>query len=179
MSGFKKKVVEIDVYYPVDNFSGGLLYYSDAGTAIAPLSVVGGSAPLILTNDKAGAFTNTAYAPVDVTNVWNEVTDEFDWTELSLGDMIDIRLDISITTVLVKTEVKVDLHVAIGGSEYVIPWVNPTNFKSIGTFKNVTYSGIYLDSANILNNKANFRVSADKDCTVVVNGWYVKIVRRG
>jgi hypothetical protein len=180
MSGFRNKTVGVSgASIPADNFSGGLFDYNDAATAITPISVTGGNAPLVLTNDAAGPFTNTAYAPVGVTSVWDEVADEFDWTELGLGDMVDIRLDITVTTLSVNTEVKVDLHLGVGGGEYTIPWVNPVNIKATGTYKNVTYNGVYLGDSNTLDNTANFRISSDKNCTVVVNGWYVKIIRRG
>ena len=180
MSGFRSKTIGVSgASIPSDNFHGGLFDYNDAATAITPISVTGGNAPLALTNDAAGPFTNTAYAPVGVTTVWDEVAGEFDWTELGLGDMVDIRLDVTITTLSVNTEVKVDLHLAVGGGEYTIPWVNPVNIKTVGTYKEVTYSGIYIGDSNTLDNAANFRISSDKDCTIVVNGWYVKIIRRG
>lgn len=162
-----------------DNFAGGLFDYNDAATATAPISIVGGAAAAILTNDGLGPFTNTAYKPIGVTNIWNTVTNEFDWTELKLGDMVDIRLDVDVTTTSVNTEVKVDLHLALGGFTYPIPWVLETNYKSIGTHKLNVYNGIYIGDANTLDNPANFRLFSDKACTVVVNGWYVKIIKRG
>lgn len=163
----------------IDNFAGGIFDYNDAATAITPLNVVGGNGPLLLTNDGAGPFTNTSYLPSGVTNVWNVVTDKFDWTELVLGDMIDIRIDVDVITSSVNTEIKIDLHLAIGGFEYTIPWILETNFKTTGTHKLNRYNGVYMGDTNTLDNPADFRISSDKDCTIVVNGWYVKVIKRG
>jgi hypothetical protein len=163
---------------PEDIFSGGFFDYNDLTTQGTPI-IVSADTPIILTNDGAGPFTNTAYKPIGVTDVWSAGTDTFDWSELKLGDMVDIRLDLDVTTTLNNTEVKVDLQLAIGGFQYHIPWVLSENFKTAGTHKINTYNGIYMGDTNTLDNPARFEIVSDTDCTVVVNGWYVKIIQRG
>lgn len=164
---------------PADNFSGGLFDYNDLGTTSSPISVTGGAGFFNLTNDELGAFTNKTYPPSGVSDIWNSGTNLFDFTELSLGDMLDIRLDIDVITTSVNTEVAVALQLGIGGFDYTINWFNTTNFKTSATNKIVTFNGIYMGDANTLDNGARFVIASDKNCTVVVNGWYCKIIRRG
>ena len=164
---------------PTDNFSGGLFDYSDSATSITPITVIGGGAAVVLTNDELGPFTNKLFPPVGVSDVWNPITDSFDWSDLKLGDMIDIRIDIDAITTSVNTEISIDLHLGTGGAAYTVPWILETNFKNTDTHKLNRYNGIYMGDLNTLNNGGQFLVSSDKDCTIVVNGWYCKIVKRG
>jgi hypothetical protein len=162
-----------------DLFSGGIMDYNDAATAGTPIVVTGGGGAVVLTNDEAGAFTNKTYKPVGVTDVWDSINDTFDWSDLKLGDMVDIRIDVDLTTTSVNTEVKIDLELGTGGFAYTIPWILETNYKNTGTHKLNRYNGVYMGDTNTLNNGAVFKISADKNCTVVVNGWYCKIIVRG
>lgn len=164
---------------PADNYGGGLFDYNDAATAITPIVVTVAGSPVVLTNDGAGPNTNKLFPPVGVTDVWLVGSDVFDWSQLKLGDMVDIRLDIDVITASVNTEVSVDLHLGTGGAAYTIPFVTETNFKNTGTHKLNRFNGIYMGDLNTLNNGGQFKISTDKDCTVVVNGWYARIVRRG
>ena len=162
-----------------DLFSGGIMDYNDAGTAGTPIVVTGGGAAVTLTNDEAGAFTNKTYKPAGVTDVWDALNDTFDWSDLKLGDMVDIRIDVDVITTATNTEVKIDLELGTGGFAYNIPWILETNYKTSGTHKLNRYNGVYMGDANTLNNGAVFKISADKNCTVVVNGWYCRIIKRG
>lgn len=153
----------------------GFFDYNDSGASI---SVTVAGSPVVLTNDEAGAFTNKTYPPDGVTDVWDSTLDVFDWSELSLGDTIDIRLEFELTTISVNTEIKVDLHLGTGGSSYTIPFIIESNFKNTGTRTVSKYNGIYMGDLNTLDNGGRFKITTDKDCSVVVNGWYCKVVKR-
>jgi len=162
-----------------DIFSGGFADYNDLATQSTPLVVTVAGSPVSLTNDGLGAFTNKTYLPTGVTDVWDTSTNMFDWSDLSLGDMVDIRLDIDLITASPNTEIKVDLHLGTGGGAYTIPFITDKDFKNVGTHKENRFNGIYMGDANTLNNGGQFMITTDKDCTVKVNGWYVKIIQRG
>lgn len=164
---------------PADNLRAGIFDYNDAATTSTPIVVTVAGSPVILTNDELGPQTNKDHPPVGVTDVWDASSNMFDWSELKLGDMIDIRLDISVITVSVNTEIKVDLHLGTGAGSYTLPFVNEINFKTTGTQKVNVFNGIYIGDANTLDNGGLFKISTDKDCTVIVNGWYCKVLVRG
>ena len=166
-----------------DNFTElydrtGFFDYNDLATTATPIAVTSGTSPLALPNDELGPFTNKTYPPLGVTDVWDAAGGVFDWTELSLGDLVDIRLDVDIITTVVNTEIKIDLSLGTGGSAYNIPWILETNFKATGTHKLNRFNGIYIGDTNTLNNGGQFMISTDSNCTFVVNGWYCRITRR-
>ncbi len=168
-----------EVVLPDDAYSGGLFDYNDLATTGTPIVVTAAGGNVALTNDGDGAFTNKLFPPIGVTDVWDASTDLFDWSELKLGDMVDIRIDVDVITTSVNTEIKIDLHLGTGGSAYTIPWILETNYKNTGTHKLNRYNGIYMGDTNTINNGGQFMISTDKDCTAVVNGWYCKIIKRG
>ena len=160
-----------------DNFAGGLVDYNDSTTAGTPIVITAG-VPTVLTNDGAGAFTNKLFLPEGVTDVWDDV-DSFDWSELELGTMVDIRLDISLTTASPNTSVEIDLHLGTGGGAYTIPFVTDADFKTAAVHTVNKYNGIYMGDTNTLDNGGQFKITCDKNSTVIVNGWYIKIIMRG
>ena len=166
-----------DTTTPADNCRIGFLDYNDLATATTALVLTGGG-EVALTNDELGAQTLKTYKPTDVTDVWNEATGKFTFTDLKLGDMIDIRLDISVITTAVNQEVDVELELGQGGVSYRIPFAH-SGFKAAGTYSVNVFNGIYMGDANTLNNGGQFIVSSADNATIVVNGWYCKILIRG
>lgn len=162
-----------------DNCRIGYFDYNDLDTQTTPIAVTSATSPVLLTNDELGPQTIKTFKPVGITDVWDALTDVFDWSELKLGDMVDLRLALELTTTVVNTEVKVDLHLGTGGGAYTIPFIQETNFKTAGVHPLNRYNGIHLADANTLNNGGQFKISSDQDCTVKVIGWYCKVLIRG
>lgn len=161
-----------------DSIRGGILDYNDSLTAVTPISVPSGLVDVDITNDGLGSFTNKSYAPVGVTDIWNSSTNLFDFSQLSLGDMVDIRIDLTITTTTPNQLVEIDLVIGIGGVQYSIPFSREV-YKNASVQNVNRYNGIYMGDLNTLNNPAKFVVRSDAPAIVLVNGWYCKILKRG
>ena len=159
-----------------DSFSGGWADYADFATTGTPLNVT--AVYSVMTNDGLGVNTNTSYLPEGVTQLWDSSTNSFDWSELKVGDMIDIRLDVSVTTVTNNTAVDVDLFMGTAGS-IDVPFISAQNFKTSGTYNLIRYQGLYIGSENVRTNAAQLKIKADNNCTCVVNGWYVRYTKKG
>jgi hypothetical protein len=162
-----------------DSFSGGWADYEDVATTGTPISVT--AIPTVLTNDGLGVDTNTSYLPVGgngITQLWDTSSNGFDFSDLEVGDMVDIRMDITMIIASNNTAVDVDLHMGSGGS-VVVPFISQQNFKSTGTFEVIRYMGIYIGSEDVRDNLAQLKISADNNCTCTVHGWYIKAIRRG
>lgn len=162
-----------------DVFSGGWADYEDVATTGTPINVT--ATPTVLTNDGTGVNTNTKYLPVGdngVTQLWDTSSNGFDFSDLDVGDMVDIRMDITMIIASNNTAVDVDLHMGSGGS-IVVPFISQQNFKSTGSFEVIRYMGVYIGSADVRDSLAQLKVSADNNCTCTVNGWYIKAIRRG
>ena len=155
----------------------GFVDYNDLDTATTAIVIPNTSTYISLTNDGLGAFTNKLYLPSGVTDVWDVSLDAFDWSELTLGDMVDIRLDIIITTANNNQEVVVALELGTGGFSYEIPYAHLV-FKSAGTYQINKFNGIYMGDSNTLDNGGHFKVLSDGNATVVVNGWYCRIIKK-
>jgi hypothetical protein len=162
-----------------DSFSGGWADYEDVATTGSPIAV--SAVPAVLTNDGLGVDTNTSYLPVGgngITQLWDTSSNGFDFSDLEVGDMVDIRMDITMIIASNNTAVDVDLFMGSGGS-VVVPFISQQNFKSTGSFEVIRYMGIYIGSEDVRDNLAQLKVSADNNCTCTVHGWYIKAIRRG
>lgn len=156
----------------------GVYDYNDLATATTPISLAVADTVYEMTNDGAGANTNLTYALPALTNIWNVSTDRFEFnggTKLVLGDTVDIRFDVEVTTTSVNTAITLNLELGTDGTPYLISLVQEQNFKTTGTHKIVRWMGIYMGDLNTLNNKGRVLMSADSTgATVKVNGWYIR-----
>ena len=156
----------------------GWMDYADAGTTTTPLTLVA-NVNKKLTNDTLGAFTNTANAPFGVPTIWNSTTNSYDFNFLTVGDTIDIRFDITVTTTSANQVVKAFLRLAEGTpSQYDIPFTE-VQFKTAGTHNIIRPLNIYIGSDIFRTAPASFYVVSDNGATCVVNGWYNRILRKG
>ena len=161
-----------------DGFSGGWADYADTATAGTPINVT--AVPAVLTNNGLGVDTNTTYLPIGgngITQLWDTSSNGFDFSDLNVGDMLDIRMDISVVIASTNTVVNVDLHIGSGGA--IVPFISDQNYKATGTFEVIRYMGLYIGSTDVRDTLAQLKISADKACTCIVNGWYIKAIRRG
>ena len=162
-----------------DGFSGEWADYADTATTGTPINVT--AVPAVLTNNGLGVDTNTTYSPVGgngITQLWDTSSNGFDFSDLNVGDMLDIRMDISVIIASINTVVDVNLHMGSGGS-ITVPFISDQNYKATGTFEVIRYMGIYIGSTDVRDNLAQLKINADKNCTCTVNGWYIKAIRRG
>lgn len=162
----------------VDGCRTGFFDYNDLATATTPINIPGTSTFIQLTNDGAGPFSNDAYAPVGVTDIWDTVNDRFFFTDLKLGDQVGVRVDIEVTTTVANQQVRLALELGNGGSPYDLVFHTQT-FKTAGTYNIVRYIQFYIGDANTLNNFGILKASSDGSATIVVNGWYNPILIRG
>jgi hypothetical protein len=129
-------------------------------------------------NDAGGQFTLTSYGPNGVTRVWDEVADSFDWSELKLGDMVDIRVDVEVTTNDPNSTIELDLVLAeASAGEYRVPFLPSNIVKTAGTTRIVEFNSIYMGNTLTLNNPAHFQIRTDdSNATMNVHGWYCKVI---
>tara|TARA_R110000851_G_scaffold258264_1_gene410699 strand:- start:13707 stop:14312 length:606 start_codon:yes stop_codon:yes gene_type:complete len=156
-------------------YTQGFEDYADTGTAQALTS----GAFVDLTND--GAVTSKTYKlPDGRGDIWNISTNRFDWAEadLQLGDTVDIRFDLTITTVNANDDIILAMDLAIGGSPYTLD-ILTAPIKDAGTYQQTIMTSIYMGDANTLGNLAKVSMFSDAaGNSVVVNGWYVRTVPR-
>jgi len=164
---------------PIAGPEMGWVDYNDLATATTPIPLTLADTFYDLTNDGLGGFTNKAYKPLGHGEIWDTALNQFDFSSLKLGDTVDIRYDVEITTSGANRDINTRLNLAIGsGSDYILP-IDHHAYKAAGTYQIVRYISIYMGDDNTLNNPAKFAMSSDgTGDTVKVNGWYVRTIVR-
>lgn len=163
---------------PSDLWDFGIYDYRDSTTLTTPISLTGGSTAII-TNDGLGSNNYILEADLGPSNIWDTTNNRFDFTSLNIGDMIDIRLDLEVTTTSNNQTFSIDLEMGQGGTIYTIPFVVNQEHKTAGAVAVNRYNGIYLRNANLIDNPAQFKISSASNLTLEVHGWYCKLVRKG
>ena len=129
--------------------------------------------PIALLNNGGGANTYKNIL-TGISDIY--ISNSFDFSELSLGDTITIRVDLEITTTTANQEFEVYLDLAIGtGSNYQVKFATRF-FKTAGTYALADmYNFIYLGNNDTKNNPAKFYFNSDANASVLVNGWACKV----
>lgn len=156
----------------------GIYDYNDLATSISPLVIPGTSQYVQVTNDGLGAFTNKTYGLPGLADIYNTTTNEFDFSSLSLGDSVDIRIDMEVTTSSPSQEIDLDMELATGsGSDYDILFFKAI-FKNAGVNDIARFNSIYIGNNETKNFPARFKIRSDAAATAVVRGWYVRVMPR-
>lgn len=159
--------------------SVGYFTYNDVSTISAPLVLVSGVAKK-LTNDTLGIYTGLGEAPYGVSNIWKQYANQFDFSQLSIGDTLDMRVDALLTTTGTNKTYKILLKLGIGTpSEFTI-LVGSGELKNAVTDENIVKEiSFYIGSEDIKNAPAELYLLLDSSGSVKVNGWYTRILRKG
>lgn len=154
--------------------------YNDAGTAGSPIVLSSAGTFFDLTNDGLGPFSNKSFKLPEVADVWNVSTNRFDFTPLKLGDVINLRIDTTVTTNGANDVISIAMELGLGASAYTLNIVE-RGYRYAGTHDLVAMFSIYMGDTNTLNNPAKLKVASDTGTTnsVVVNGWFVEVMSQG
>jgi hypothetical protein len=142
---------------PAGTVSQGAYEYGHAGAADTVNIADGFKA---LTNDGAGASTITTYGLSGLPNIYDSGTNRFTFDNsgvLALGDTVNILTEVSITTPSANTQVEMVIELGAAGSGDYLTIMEPTDFKSAGTYlisRSILFfmrtTGILADGARIL-----------------------------
>jgi hypothetical protein len=157
-------------------YTQGFEDYQNTGGAQSPAAATFTD----LTNNGLGANTLTTYTLPSVTGgLWDTATNSLDFTELTLGDTVDIRFDMSVTTAAANEEVVVVFDLAHGtGSEYQLVAAQ-RSYKTAGTYDLGGMLSIYMGNTATLNNPGKIAIKfGGASCSVTVDGWFIRVIPR-
>jgi hypothetical protein len=157
--------------------SVGYFDYNDLATQTTPLSAVANVA-LKLTNDTEGANTSTDQNPYGVSYVWDYTTNQFNFSELEVGDTIDVRVHVQVTTTTSNQKVSLSAKFGIGSVAEFTNSIFETTFKTSGLHEISFVAPFYMGSTYITDYPAELYLTTDASATVKVDGWYVRILRK-
>lgn len=154
----------------------GFADYNDTSTTSSPLAL-SSSTWTKLPNNGLGAYTKIDALPVGVSALWNASTGQFDFSDCPVNTMIDLRADLSVTTSAANQILRLKADLAIGHASAFSLERTQVQFKTAGTYHVVSDGGFYIGSAPIAANPAELKIWSDATATVVVNGWYIRMIK--
>lgn len=151
--------------------------HNDLATATTPIALTAG-VKSDLTNDGLGPNTLTTFG-FDGVDIWNETTSRFDLTDLSVGDVLDVRVDITLTTTNANTALSMEFEFGVGtGTPFTVVILPQTNFKTAGTYQITHSRGFYIGSAFTRDNPVRIRALSDTaGASIRVNGWFTRVYK--
>ncbi|MHA1958194.1 MAG: hypothetical protein ACW968_14850 [Candidatus Thorarchaeota archaeon] len=156
--------------------SAGYAIYEDSRATTLTLTA---DTLTVVHNNALGTNTTNAYLPLGVTNLWNAGTSSFDFSELSIGDAVEIRLLVQPTTASNNTEIELDLYLGSGLNQYKVPFITTQNFQFAGLFEATRYTSFPIRDEDTRTSPAQFKAIADKNCTLQTDDFFVKVTRNG
>ncbi len=153
----------------------GWFLYEDVTTTSTPIAFTGGGGYVYLTNDGAGSNSDATYAPVGVANVFNVSTDKFEFDDLQVGDMLDIRINCQVITTGSNQSFDIALEMETDGTSRDIVFIESLA-KTAATHKISAYDGIVIRDAATLAQNARFKISSDTNGTIIVDDFYCKVL---
>lgn len=130
-----------------------------------------------LTLTTTGGDEREEYLPLGVSGLWNSTTSQFDFSSLEVGDMVDIRIDGSLTNSGFNESFALNLHVGIGSpGEFVLPFASGNRLFA-GTAVVSRYNGIFIGSDNAKNFPAELRVVTTDAASGFLIDMYVKVLK--
>ena len=156
----------------------GFIDYNDTSTTTTPLAITADTW-ITIPNDGAGAFTNKTYAPDGVTELMNVTTGAIDPTQLSLGDMIFIRNDYTITPTTNNASLEFRYQLGGGANIYYLE----TRLGRLDSGSGIPYrfslrvDEIYMGDLNTRDNPIYLQVKCSSAGSLVNAGSVISALR--
>lgn len=155
--------------------------YNDVTTIATPITLTPVATFVNLTNDGAGAQTITDFELPEVTNLWDTATNTLDLSDLTIGDTVDLRVDIDVTTTGANHEIELQLDMDTAPITANFPLLLiRENIKSASTVKLVRFYSLFIGSAAVRDGTHRIQARSDTGATdtVTVLGWYIRAITR-
>ena len=152
--------------------------WADYNNASGSIAVLAGEWTT-LENDGAGAFTNTTYLPPGVSRLLDTATGAMDFTELALGDEVQIRQDVNVRPSVNGAQVEMRVKLGAGaGTYYLTHSTAVLNQGGGGDYPLIQLLHIYMGDTNTRANPGVIQIRCTEDATITNNGSYITAKRR-
>lgn len=172
------KIVLVDPIEESEQFVSavGSFYYADLATQTTPLAYTTGD--LQLENDIAGAKTFLSQPPYGITSVWNESTNTLDFSQLSIGDEVSLRVDLIITTSGANQKSDIKLLLGEGTADEETFIVGSFHTKTAGATSMSAEIHFDIRNENQRTTGAKLLFASDASANIEVTGFHPYIVRK-
>jgi len=155
----------------------GYFDYADLATQTTPITVASGVQTL-LTNDTLGDATNTSQPPYGVNAIWDADSDEFNFSQLSVGDTVDIRVHLKTTTTSANQKYHIDMKFAFDSPDEFENRIFSQYVKNASEDEQSFVTTLYIGSESVRTYPARLYITSDDDATVEVVGWFCRVFRK-
>lgn len=159
--------------------SSGFVDYNDSSTALTPLNIPSDTW-IDIPNDKLGAFSNTTYLPLGITSLMDGSSGYLDFSELTLGSDILIRIDFTVTPNTNNSLLETRYVLGQGAGEYYLP----VRSRRLDSGSGISYSSekgsfyIYMGDNNTLGGVGKLQMRLSTTGTMINNGVAIKIYKK-
>lgn len=167
-----------------ENVKGGYATYSDLITQNTPI-ITTPNVWTLITNDGNGDQTDLLHLPPNVTSLWDTTENKLSITELTPSNILEVRVDFSVTPSRNNTVVDLEFEVNIKDAEGVVVQTIPLPFftNQLGRGAGIKYDfsstkSYGLQSDTIVKDTDIFiKIRTTRDCSVVVDRIYIEVRR--
>lgn len=134
---------------------------------------------LKINNNGGGANTNLDFKFSAIPNIFNTTTNFLEFDALELGDKVDVRADLTITTTTANQDVDIYLDVALGTASNYQIFLCRRNFKTAGTYSvNDISNWLYIGNTDTKDYNCALMFDSDANATVLNNGMVINVIKR-
>lgn len=159
---------------PADLWDFGVYYYVDNTSQSPPFN----GSDLDLTNNDNGSGSFVSSPDLGPTDLWDTSTNQFDFSSLAVGDMIDVGLEMNLEPDASTQDFDIFLNMGIGGTQRKVRFFQINTKHTDDRFYS-SYKGIFMRDSNDINNPAKFRIESSDSWTVENLSFYLKLTRKG
>lgn len=142
-----------------------------------PITVLAGVETKLTLNTVTGS-EREEFLPLGVSGLWNATTNQFDFSSLEVGDMVDIRVDGSLTNTGINESYVLNFVGAIGTpEEYSLPFSSGNRLFS-GTSIASRFNGLFIGSEAMRDNPSELRIITTDNASGFLVDIYVKVLKR-
>lgn len=164
----KNKIMHLFHFNPLPQSHG---FFIDYNNLLPPFDYFNINEYIKLRNDGKGVYTNKLFAKQY--ELWNTETNQFDFSDLKLGDEVLVRVDLEVTTFLDNQEIILIADIGCTDDGYKSQFYKNI-LKNKGKHNIMATLPLYL-AGTILTMPSELLFSSDFKTTVKFNGFYLSV----
>jgi hypothetical protein len=167
---------KITIPQPFLNSIGSFLY-ADLATQTTPLNGIA-NVEKNLTNDIDGVETDLSNSPYGVSTTWNSATNRLDFSQLSIGDVVDLRVFLSVTTTVANQNIQVYARVGLGTTSEKDFLIGSTLRTTAGLFIFEEELKIVISKEDYITAIGEIYLFSENNSTIKVNYFEFVVTRK-
>src|SRR5436190_2054319 len=157
--------------------SVGYFLYDDAVTQTTPIPFTSNT-EVKITNDTLGLGTDYTQSPFGVSSVWNSATNQTDFSDLSIGDVLTLRMQLKVNTNSTDQRYEVRLKLAAGTPNEEVITIFSKIPKIAGLDTETFAIPFPINNTSIKDSPSEIWLFSDGSGTIKVGVFYFEILRK-